>query len=457
MPIEPGDVIAGKYRVERTLGEGGMGVVLLATHLTLGKPRAIKLLRAEVAASADACRRFLWEAQAASDLESEHVARVFDVDQLPGGQPYIVMEHLVGRDLAAILAAHGPIPAAEAALYARQACEALAEAHAHGIVHRDIKPQNLFLTRRLDGSPSIKVLDFGIAKALTPTPDRPGITAEGAFLGTLQYTSPEQMTCARDVDARTDLWALGVVMYELVTGRVPFDSKSALQMFALVTEAAVPPPSDFTELPPGFEEVLLRCLAKDRAERPASADALRAMLDPFARAGASAVDRLAPLGSTPSRAPPPPRTTVASSAFAVDEAPSVPIASAPSFTRPRVNRGQAAMLLGVVVTVAWLARQCASGSASHAERLASTASTSAEPPQEPLAWTATAVAPDIPRAPTSAEAVRAPTSSASVPVPPPKPPPSTNKPWPRSSASSEQRPPSPKAVVFDAEGNPLPE
>jgi serine/threonine-protein kinase len=298
VPPSPGELIAGKYRVERRLGEGGMGVVLAVTHLVLDKPRAIKLMRSEIAASAEATRRFVREAQAVADLTSEHVARVFDADRLATGEPYIVMEYLEGKDLAAVLDAYGQLPLDEAALYARQACEALAEAHGRGIVHRDVKPANLFLTRRADGAPSIKVLDFGIAKATASARPGPGgqgppSTAAGAFLGTFEYMSPEQMTSDPDIDARADVWALGVVLYELVTGRRPFESRSAMQLFALVTEAAPAPPSEYLPgLPPAFEAIVLRCLEKDRGARFAGVAELSAALQPFALEGRPPVDRL---------------------------------------------------------------------------------------------------------------------------------------------------------------------
>jgi serine/threonine protein kinase len=283
-PIGPGDLLAGKYRIERKLGEGGMGVVFAATHVTLEKPRAIKLLRAEIAADAEAVRRFLREARATSELSSRHVARVHDVDRLPSGEPYLVMEYLDGADLASLLAAHGPLPAAEAARYVLEACDALAEAHARGLVHRDVKPANLFLARREGGPPAIKVLDFGIAKAAAPSAG--SATAAGAFLGTLKYSAPEQIECSASVDARADLWALGVVLYELSTGALPFDSPSAVWLIAQITESAPTPPSERVEgLPVGFEAILLRCLEKDRDRRFTSAAELAEALRPFASEG----------------------------------------------------------------------------------------------------------------------------------------------------------------------------
>ncbi len=291
-PLVPGEILAGKYRIDRKLGEGGMGVVFAATHLALEKPRAIKLLRAEIAANAEARRRFLREARAASELSSRHVARVFDVDWLPSGEPYFVMEYLEGADLASVLAAHGPLPAAEAALHVRQACDALAEAHARGLVHRDVKLANLFLAKGESGPPLIKVLDFGIVKALEPSPG--GATEAGAFLGTLRSSAPEQIECSASVDARADIWALGVALYELVTGAPPFESPSLLKLVALVTECAPMPPSErVAGLPAGFDGVILRCLEKDRERRFATAGELAEALRAFAAEGEGpGVDRL---------------------------------------------------------------------------------------------------------------------------------------------------------------------
>ncbi len=359
VPIGPGTILAGKYRIGAKLGEGGMGVVFAATHLTLEKPRAIKLLRLEIATNPEAAQRFLREARAASELESRHVARVHDVDRLPSGEPYLVMEYLDGADLASVLAAHGALPAAEAALYVRQACDALAEAHARGLVHRDVKPANLFLARREGGPPSIKVLDFGIAKAAEPTPG--ATTAAGAFLGTLRYCAPEQIECSASVDARADLWALGVVLYELVTGVLPFDSPSTARLIALVTESSPALPSERVEgLPAGFDEIILHCLEKDRERRFASASELAEALHRLLpERDAPTVDRLSitieprasrdtvtapPLPTpTPHLTPPPSSTPLP---------PPTPLVAALGPGRSLVAWGVAAMVVVTVVIAA---------------------------------------------------------------------------------------------------------
>ena len=284
LPLGPGELIAGKYRVERQLGDGGMGVVVAAVHVKLAERRAIKIMRPEIAVSAESTRRFLREAQAAARLKSEHVARVYDVDELDGGVPYMVMEYLDGADLAAVLATAGALPVSEATLYIRQACEALAEAHAAGLVHRDIKPSNLFLTRRADGSPTIKVLDFGIAKAVMSdeSAKKSALTARGLLLGTAHYMSPEQMEGAADIDARTDIWSLGVTLYELISGKLPFDADTFMKLYGLITEVDPRPLAEvLPDRPPELEALIHRCLAKHRDERPASAMELAEALRPF--------------------------------------------------------------------------------------------------------------------------------------------------------------------------------
>jgi serine/threonine-protein kinase len=204
---QPGDVIAGKYRVEAVIGTGGMGVVLGATDMSLGRAVAIKFLTPSKARRDDAVQRFVREARAAAAIQSEHVVRVFEVDKLASGTPYIVMEHLRGADLAHLLAARRTLSVGEAVDFVLEACEALAEAHACGIVHRDLKPQNLFVAQRPDGTTCLKILDFGISKAAVD--DQPQLTATDTVMGTPLYMSPEQVRSLKSVDHRADIWALG--------------------------------------------------------------------------------------------------------------------------------------------------------------------------------------------------------------------------------------------------------
>ena len=282
--VQPGTVLLEKYRVESVLGRGGMGVVLRVTHLHLGEELAIKILSHEAGGGHEVHARFLREAQSAVRMRGEHVARVSDVGVLPGGAPYMVMEYLRGGDLAGELARRGMLPPGETVDYVLQACEALAEAHTLGIVHRDIKPSNLFLTQRPDGSPLVKVLDFGISKAPIGGPGV--LTRTDTVMGTPGYMSLEQMKASKDVDARADIWALGVVLYECLNGRRPFDAET---FSAIVLRAATePPPPMDPRLSRGLQAVILHCLEKDRAARFPSIAALAIALAPFARDARSA-------------------------------------------------------------------------------------------------------------------------------------------------------------------------
>jgi eukaryotic-like serine/threonine-protein kinase len=267
----PGAIVAGKYRIERVLGEGGMGVVVAAVHLGLEQPVAIKFLLPEAMRSRVAVERFLREARVAAMIRSEHVARVHDVGTLEGGVPYIVMEQLVGRDLGQTLAANGALPIEEACEIALQACEALGEVHAAGIVHRDLKPSNLFITRRADGAPAVKLLDFGISKLTVGAEDLsvdPALTATTTIMGSPSYMSPEQLKSTKEVDSRTDVWSLGAVLYEAVTGKPAFRGETVPQVCAMI--ASEPPrlPSTLREdIPIDLERVILECLEKDAAKR----------------------------------------------------------------------------------------------------------------------------------------------------------------------------------------------
>lgn len=285
----PGSILAGKFRVERVLGQGGMGVVVAATHLQLEQLVAIKFLLPEACAVPNAIARFMQEARAAAKIRSEHIGRVMDVSTLDDGTPYIVMEYLEGQDLAALLAKRGQLPIAEAVTYLLQACDAVSEAHALGIVHRDLKPANLFLTHRGDGSPLVKVLDFGISKSLTDTSQSSNLTGTAFIMGSPQYMSPEQVRSAKHVDTRTDIWSLGVIAHELLAGSPPFTADTAT---ALLIQIAVDEPCPLRsvrpEIEPEFEQVLARCLAKDPNARFQTVKELAQALAPYGLPGASA-------------------------------------------------------------------------------------------------------------------------------------------------------------------------
>jgi len=327
-PVRQGDLLAGKYRVESVLGSGGMGVVVAAVHVELGQRVALKFLLPHALESGEAASRFLREARAAVKIDSEHVARVLDVGRLENGAPYMVMEYLEGTDLS--LHARGFSLAIEEAVdFVLQACAAMAVAHAVGIIHRDLKPANLFVTKRPDGSPLLKVLDFGISKMSVM--DAPAIlTNTSAIMGSPLYMSPEQGQSARNVDARTDIWSLGVILYELLTGRPPFPGESLGEVLsAVITQT----PKSIRELrpdvPEGLEYAVMRALQKPVDQRFQNIAELSAALVEFApvrsqvlhdrvsgvmsRAGMSSLppppSLVPPRGSSPPRASSPPQVS----------------------------------------------------------------------------------------------------------------------------------------------------
>jgi hypothetical protein len=272
--IQVGSIIGGRLRVDRFLGAGGMGVVVAATHLELDQRVAVKVLHDELAANPTIVARFLREARAVANLRTDHVCRVFDVGRLDNGAPYIVMELLEGSDLGAAVA-RGPVSPPFAVDYVIQACIALAEAHAAGVVHRDLKPANLFVTRRADGSPMLKVLDFGIAKAATAAEAK--LTHTASTMGSPGYMSPEQIKSARDVDLRTDIWALGVTLFQLLAGRMPFAGTQLTEIAVNITTAQ-PAPLDVEA---GLRAIVLRCLEKEPERRYPDVAALATALLPF--------------------------------------------------------------------------------------------------------------------------------------------------------------------------------
>lgn len=285
-PVRPGDTIAGKFLVERVVGSGGVGVVLAARHLQLDERVAIKFLLPQASKNVVDVARFCREAQAASKLKTEHVSRIIDTGVLEDGAPYMVMEYLEGRDLHEILRMDGPPPVEETLEYVLQAGVALAEAHLLGIVHRDIKPSNLFLTTRPDGTPLVKVLDFGIAKASVDVYTGVGpqeLTKTSSLLGSPLYMSPEQIRSTKSVDARSDIWSLGIVLYELLCGSTPFDAESLTGVVASVI-GSIPPPLGMrrADLPPKLVAVVNRCLEKEPADRFQSVAELATALEPFA-------------------------------------------------------------------------------------------------------------------------------------------------------------------------------
>jgi eukaryotic-like serine/threonine-protein kinase len=298
--VKAGDVLAGKYRVDRVIGAGGMGVVVLATHTVLHDRVALKFLLPHVLSNPSVAARFLREAQSAVKIKSPHVARVIDVGTLDTGSPFMVMEYLEGRDLGDLLAADGPLDTDVACVFALQACEALAAAHAAHVVHRDIKPANLFITNTADGAPTVKVLDFGISKS-AGLDGQAALTQTQVSMGSPLYMSPEQMRSARDVDARADIWSLGVVLYEMLSGTLPFIADSMPQLCALVLENSAPPVRAIRpDIPEGLGDAVAKCLQKrvdDRFDNVAElAKALAPYAGDFGTASAARVHRI--LGGT---------------------------------------------------------------------------------------------------------------------------------------------------------------
>lgn len=290
--IKVGDLVGDKYRVTRILGEGGMGMVVQAHHDMLDMLVAIKFMRPAMVAASGGPQRFLREARVLVKLKSQHAVKVHDLG-VHGQMPYIVMENLEGSDMQSILDTDGSMRAADAARHIRQACEAIAEAHSLGIYHRDLKPANLFLARGVSGRIVVKVLDFGIAKMIHPDDDKAAmktsLTGTTTLMGTLPYMSPEQLLSPRDIDARADIWSLGVVLYELVTGELPFQGQDMYEVQQAIRHQACP----MKGVPLTLQPVIQKCLEKNRVDRYASAVELALALRPIV------FESLSPFGDAP--------------------------------------------------------------------------------------------------------------------------------------------------------------
>jgi serine/threonine protein kinase len=284
LPV-PGDLFQGKYRILRLLGKGGMGAVFSADHEGLGQRVAVKFLLAEAAGNEEANARFKQEARAAAQIQNDHVARVVDVST-DGGLPYMVMEYLDGQDLSQVLEERTVVPQEEACGFLMQACDAIHAAHKAGIIHRDLKPSNLFLAKRGDGASMVKVLDFGISKAQNSLGPMSGaLTSTKAMLGSPLYMSPEQLRSSKSVDGRADIWALGVILYELLTGSVPYTGENLGELFASILEQdPVPVRQRAPHVAPELEVVVMRCLQRQANSRYSSVAELALNLAPFAPA-----------------------------------------------------------------------------------------------------------------------------------------------------------------------------
>ncbi|MEO7035207.1 MAG: serine/threonine-protein kinase [Polyangiaceae bacterium] len=449
MDLKEGHVLAGKYRIEKILGQGGMGVVVAATHLQLGERVALKFLLPEALSNPEAVERFAREARAAVKIKSEHVARVSDVGTLESGAPYMVMEYLEGGDLSAWLQQRGPLPIEQAVEFILQACEAIAEAHALGIVHRDLKPANLFVIHRADGVLAVKVLDFGISKA-SGIGSSGSMTTTSAIMGSPYYMSPEQMQSTRDVDPRADIWALGVVLYELIAGQYPFQADA---MPELVLKIAMAPPLPLSAALPGvpvrLESVILKCLEKDRGKRYPTIGALAlALLEFGPRRSKSSVERIsgimqrAGMSATALELPPSSdQTDVRAQSVRAQSATDATQASWGQTAPPPRNRRRAVLAVLASLAVAGLAGGGYALSRTH----------SALP--IPLATTSAALAHPQPPQPPAVDAAKPPPPEVTVqgdpntvPVVPPVPP-SSAAPSPSASEQVASKPPRGKASV----------
>jgi serine/threonine-protein kinase len=282
-PVESGALVADKYRVGSTIATGGMGIIVACTDELLGRPVVLKFLKRRWCKKKEVVERFLREARSAARIRSEHVVRVYDAGKIESGIPYMVMEQLEGEDLESLRRARGPLPIEEAVDMCVQALDAIVEAHEHGIVHRDLKPSNLFLAARRGKAPIIKVLDFGISKIVSEQEPTVHITRTGSMMGSPGYMSPEQVRNMKHVDRRTDVWSLGVILYELLSGENAFTGQTIGEVFTKIREEDLPPLRKVrADAPAKLEAVLRRCLARKRDDRFESASELRQALLPFA-------------------------------------------------------------------------------------------------------------------------------------------------------------------------------
>jgi len=424
--LEPGSVIGGKFRVEGVLGAGGMGVVLAAHHLQLDEPVALKVLLPDVLRRPDAVARFEREARAAAKIRSEHVVRVMDVGQLEDGSPFMVMERLEGVDLAGWLAGTGALPASQAIDLLLEACEAIAEAHSVGIVHRDLKPANLFCERRRDGTTRVKVLDFGISKHTEGgAAAHVGMTNTAAVLGSPLYMSPEQMRSSKVVDARSDIWSLGVVLFELLSGRVPYEATTLTELaFTIATTAAPPLRTVRPDLPERLEAVVARCLEREKEARFASVSELaRALAEFGSEASRRSVERIVGVQALASAAPPdrssipvtPSNPAIAGTVTATGPTILVGASETPKPRRSRAALAIGASALGAAFVAVILARGALGPAASTAPSgpAAPSSSVAASAPS-PAPSTATA-GPSMP--PSTSAAAQAPPASSTPPPP----------------------------------------
>jgi serine/threonine-protein kinase len=442
-PVQEGDILDGKYRVDKVLGAGGMGIVVAATHVHLNTRVAIKFLLPAAMGSPQVIERFAREARSAVQIQSEHVARVTDVGSLPTGSPYMVMEYLEGSDLADAIERTGPIPIPQAVGYVLQACEAIAEAHSLGIIHRDLKPANLFLARRAGRDPMVKVLDFGISKTKEAGA---GLTQTASVMGSPYYMAPEQMMSSKDVDARSDIWALGIILYELLTGKAPFqgDTMAAI-VFQVTQRDAGPLREKRPDVPEGLAAVVDTCLRRDPAQRYENVARFASALVPYGPPRSDiSLERISRvLGASmrpPSVAEPAERSSNPMRATSSTWASSQSGTARPNGAQKAVLGAVGALVLLIGVGVAWRATH--SGDASKGQDLSTTTSAATPGPSTTGAASAPVVAPP--------QAALAPLPEIAAPMPVAAPAASTASKPARGGRPSPSQKPSPAAPVAAA-------
>jgi serine/threonine protein kinase len=389
--IEAGVVVGGRYQLERLLGEGGMGAVWAATHTVTKKAVALKFLHADRAADATIRQRFLREARAACAVRHPNVVAVHDVFETEDGAPLMVMDLLVGETLASKLARDGALPLADVVRFMAPVVSAVGTAHGLGIVHRDLKPENIFLAQREDGSGQIemKVLDFGIAKLTSYeglAANTSALTADGGMLGTPYYMSPEQVDGERDVDVRSDIWSLGVILYQCLSGVLPTEGENLGQVFKIITRGTIPPLAERANVPPEVANLVERMITRDRAIRPQT---LVEVAEVLARATGAAptMPRLRDSMLRISVSP------VSALAHSLGEAATVSVETAHGVAhtlaaQPRSNRlavlgGVGAVVLAIGAGTAWWARSHGAIEGPPAPPPATAAAVSASPPLPP--------------------------------------------------------------------------
>ncbi|MBX3227502.1 MAG: protein kinase [Labilithrix sp.] len=453
MSISTGQVLEGKFRVESVIGEGAMGLVVEATHLDLEERVALKFLREEARARPELASRFAREAKASATIKNDHVARVYDVGTHDGA-PFIVMEYLVGRDLEQILEASGPLDPTQAVEFVIQACEGLTAAHVQGIVHRDIKPGNLFVSEH-GGLRQVKVLDFGISKSglkkgtLEDVDLLTGDTTQ--IMGSPHYMSPEQIRSTRDVDLRADIWSLGVVLFELITGQPPFDATEVTGIIAQVLhEPHRTARSLVPDIPTGLEEVIDHCLQKDPTKRYQCAADLAVALLPFApKRSRTVAERASQMQARATGREPAPES-LPPPAYRPSPAPAPVLAPVAPVAEPASNRSFAwialvAVVLGLGGGAFALFSRLQSPVASPEPVPTTTATPAAPAPAAevtsavaPIVTASAAPAPSEAPAPAVAPPPR-PVVVAPAPVAPPRPRPSSPPPAPAPNAENEIR------------------